>query len=141
MSKIRPDEYDAARRMADTVTGFVLAENALRDQGQHRPSPPYIAIDLADGSCPDNTLYDSREDATRHQKSNYRFYVKIGPGAMSEREALVVLMYARRAFAKGVVFTEEEPIVPQRLELATPFIPRTVRGLNPTTFRGGRHGR
>lgn len=138
-TKIRPDEWDAARRMADAVNGFVHAEEALRDRGEHRERPAYVAIDLADGSCPDNTLYDSRQEATRFQKSDYRFYVKIGPATMSEREALVVLMYARSAYKKGVVFTEEEPLVPQRLELLKPYIPRTLAGTGiiPDTFRPG----
>lgn len=138
MAAIRPDEWDAARRMAEAVNGFVLAENALRDQGQYRDAPPYIAIDLEDGRCADNTLYDSRAEATRRQKSAYRFYVKIGPATMSEREALVVLMYARMAYKKaGVVFTEEEPLVPQRLELMQPYMPRTMGVIIPDTFRGG----
>lgn len=139
-SAIRPDEWDAARRMAEAVNTFVLAENALRDQGQHRDQPPFIAIDLEDGRCPDNTLYDTRADATRHQSSTYRFYVKIGPQTMGDREALVVLMYARRAYKAGVVFTEEEPVLPQRLELLKPFTPRTLRGIVPPTFRGGPRG-
>lgn len=138
MNAIRPEEWDAARRMAEAVNGFVLAENALRDIGQERPSPPYIAIDLEDGRCADGTLYDSRADATRHQKSAYRFYVKIGPATMSDREALVVLMYARMAYKRaGVVFTEEEPVLPQRLELLQPYMPRTMGVIIPDTFRGG----
>lgn len=125
-AEVTQEEWDAARRMRDAVNLHVEAVRATREQ---RRTPPYIAIDLADGSCPDGTLYDSRPDAVRHQKSNYRFYVKIGPKGMGEREALVVLMYARRAFKAGVVFAESEPILPHRLELAGPFIPRTLRGL------------
>jgi hypothetical protein len=82
-------------------------------------------------------LYDSREEATRFQKSDYRFYVKIGPATMGPREALVVLMYARMAYKRGVAFTEEEPLVPQRLELLKPFTPRTLAGVIPPTFRPG----
>jgi hypothetical protein len=132
-SQVTPEEWDAARRMAEAVNLHVLACAADRDQ---RTVPPFIAIDLADGRCPDGTLYDSRADAVRHQKSDYRFYVKIGPATMSDREALVCLMYARRAYATGHVFAEEEVVMPQRLELAAPFIPRTLRGLRGRQHRG-----
>lgn len=133
-SQIRAEEWDAARRMRDAVNSFVDQVRADRHQ---RSKPPYIAIDLADGRCPDGTLYDSRPEAVKGQKGNkHRFYVRIGPGPISEREALVCLMYARRAFKAGYVFAEEEPIVPQRLELAAPYIPRTLRGLGGVIQRG-----
>ncbi|MGW7281675.1 hypothetical protein ACWGIV_25930 [Streptomyces sp. NPDC054844] len=132
-SQVTPEEWDSARRMSEAVTLHVLACRAQRDQ---RTVPPFIAIDLADGSCPDGVLYDSRRDAVRHQKSDYRFFVKIGPAPMGEREALVCLMYARRAHAAGHIFAEEEPIVPQRLELAAPFIPRALRGLKGVMRHG-----
>lgn len=72
----------------------------------------------------------------RHQKSDYRFYVKVAPRDMPEREALVCLMYARRAYKTGHVFAEEEVVMPQRLELAQPFIPRTLRGVGGIYRRG-----
>lgn len=128
--EITQEEWDAARRMRDAVNLHVMADQADRE---HRTTPGFCAINLEDGRDPTGTLYNSRAEATRAQSSPYRFYVKIGPAPMSEREALVCLMYARRAYKAGHVFTEEEPIVPQRLELAAPFIPRTLRGLN---FRG-----
>ena len=116
--------------MRDAVNRFV---DDVRKDRDGRTTPPFIAIDLADGRCPDNTLYDSRPDAVAGQKGNkYRFFVKIGPEHMGEREALVCLMYARRAFKAGHVFAEEEPITPQRLELMAPFIPRTLRGIERT---------
>lgn len=126
MTAITDEEWSAAQRLADAVNLHVMADRAQRDQ---RTTPPYIAIDLKDGRCPDGTLYPSRAEATRHQKSPERFYVKIGPATMSPREALILLMYARRAFKAGVVFSEEEPVAPQRLELAAPFIPRTLSGM------------
>ena len=132
-SQVTAEEWDAARRMAEAVNLHVLAERAQRDQ---RSTPPFIAIDLEDGRCPDGTLYDSRADAVRHQRSPARFYVKIGPATMTDREALVCLMYARRAYKAGHVFAEEEPIMPHRLELAAPFIPRTLRGLKGVMRRG-----
>lgn len=118
-------EWDAAQRMADAVNLHVLADRAQREQ---RSTAPYVAIDLEDGSS-DGVLYDSRAQATRAQRSDYRFYVKVGPATMSAKEAVVLLLYARRAHRAGVVFSEEEPIMPQRLELARPFIPRALRGV------------
>lgn len=133
-AEITAEEWDAARRMRDAVNLHVDVARATREA---RSEPPFIAIDLADGRCPDGTLYDSRPDAVAGQKGNkYRFYVKIGPTGMSEREAVVCLMYARRAFKAGYVFAEEEPIVPQLLELAQPFIPRTLRGIGGVMGRG-----
>lgn len=131
--EITPEEWDAARRMAEAVNLHVMASREHRHQ---RSTPPFIAIDLADGRCPDGTLYDTRRDAVRHQTSDYRFFVKIGPATMSDREALIVLMYARRAHKAGYIFAEEEPVMAHRLELVRPFVPRTVRGLSR-----GRRGR
>lgn len=130
-TQVTREEWDAARRMADAVNLHVDAERAQRTEG--RTTPGFVAVDLEDGRSPDGRLYESRAEATRHQSAPGRFYVKVGPERMGEREALVVLMYARRAYRAGHVFTEEEPLVPQRLEIARPFIPRTLRGLN---FRG-----
>lgn len=125
LGEITQEEWDAARRMRDAVNLHVAAARASRED---RVRPPYVAIDLADGTS-DGVLYDSRPDAVRHQKSDYRFYVKVGAVEMAEREALVVLMYARRAYKAGYVFAEEEPLLGHRLELAAPFIPRTFRAL------------
>jgi hypothetical protein len=133
-STITQEEHDAARRMAEAVNLHVAAAKEMRAQ---EGKVGFVAIDLADGRCPDGTLYPSRLDAVKGQKGNkYRFYVKVGLKEMPEREALVCLMYARRAYAAGHVFAEEEPVVPQRLEVAAPFIPRTLRGLGGSFRRG-----
>jgi hypothetical protein len=131
--EIRQEEWDAARRMAEAVNLHIAAGREMRQENR----AGFVAIDLADGRSPDGTLYPSRLDAVKGQKGNkYRFFVKIGPKDMSEREALVCLMYARRAFAAGHVFAEEEPLMPQRLEIAQPFIPRALRGLGGSFRRG-----
>lgn len=131
---ITPEEWDAARRMRDAVNHFAEEARATRAQ---RTRPPFIAIDLADGRCPDGTLYDSRPEAVAGQKGNkHRFFVAVPPDGMGVKAALVCLMYARRAFKAGYVFAEEEPVLPQRLEIAQLYVPRTVRGM-----RGGRRYR
>jgi hypothetical protein len=132
MSQITQAEWDAARRMAEAHNLHVAAALATRE---HRTTAPFIAIDLEDGRS-DGVLYDSRADAVRHQKSDNRFYVKVAPVPMPDREALVCLMYARRAYKTGHVFAEEEVVMPQRLELAQPFIPRTLRGVGGIYRRG-----
>jgi hypothetical protein len=132
--EITTEEWDAARRMRDAVNRF--AEEARTTRAQ-RTRPPFIAIDLADGRCPDGTLYDSRPEAVAGQKGNkYRFFVAVPPDGMGVKAALVCLMYARRAFKAGYVFAEEEPVMPQRLEVAQLYVPRTVRGM-----RGGKEYR
>lgn len=125
---ITQEEWDAAQRMADAVNLHVLAGREAREAGY----APYVAVQLADGRS-DGQLYPSRKEATRAQSSPDRFYVKVGVETMSAREAVTLLLYARRAFAAGIVFTEEETVMPQRLELAAPFIPRGLRGVG---FRG-----
>lgn len=128
-----PEEWDAARRMADAVNLHIAAHNA--ELGNGRDKPGYIAIRLEDGRSPDGVLYDSRRDAARHHPPypDAHCYVKIGRTTMGVREAMVVLQIHRQAFRRGVVFSEEEVVIPQRLEVIKPFIPRTLRGIN---YRG-----
>ncbi|WP_371591272.1 hypothetical protein [Streptomyces sp. NBC_00470] len=127
-NEISGEEWDAAQRLADAVNLHVAAGCALREAGK----VGFVAIDLADGSS-DGVLYESREDATRAQRSDYRFYVKVGANTMASREAALLLLYSRRAHKAGVVFTHEQPLMPHRLELAEAFIPRALRG---AAYRG-----
>lgn len=133
LDECTPKEWDAARRMADAVNLHIAAHNA--ELGNGRDKPGYVAIRLEDGRSPDGILYDSRRDAARHHPPypHGMCYVKVGRTDMSVREAMVVLQIHRQAFRRGVVFSEEEVVVPHRLELAKPFIPRTLRGVN---YRG-----
>jgi hypothetical protein len=105
--------WDAARRMMDAHNLHMLAMVA-----ENRDRPGYVAIRLEDGRSPDGVLYDTRKDAARHQSDPKNFYVKVGKMSMSSREAVAVLKFARQALAAGVVFAEEEPILPQLSELA-----------------------
>lgn len=129
-SECTPEEWDAAKRLSDAVNLHVLAHRA--ELGHGRDTPGYIAVRLADGRSPDGKLYDTRRDAARHWPPypNGMTYIKVGRDDISVREALIVLMYHRMAYSRGVVFSEEEVIIPNRLELARPFIPRTLRGVN-----------
>lgn len=129
MRDVTEEETSSASRLAEAVNLHVMA---LQAEGSGRERPGFIAIRLEDGRPADesNPLYDSRADATRHNKfSTNVFYVKIGRDTMPINEALIVLQMHRMARKNGVVFTEEEIIVPQLTELMTPFIPRTLRNL------------
>lgn len=121
---------DAANRMRDAVNLHVVA---TVDQGGDRRLG-FLAIRLSDGrphGPAEGTLYETRRDAARHTQNLDRgwFYVKVGAETMSEREAIIVLQMARQAFKNGVVFSEEEPVVPMMTELALPFIPNTLHRL------------
>jgi hypothetical protein len=121
---------DAADRMKDAVNLHVTVSAVLGGERQ----AGYVAIRLDTGSAHDGgTLYDTRRDAVRHTQNETCgfFYVKVGAESMSQREAILILQMARRAFANGVVFAEEEPVVPMLTELALPFIPNTIHRLNP----------
>lgn len=130
MREVTQEETDSAKRLAEAVN---LHVSALMAEGTGRERPGFIAVRLEDGKPADeaNPLYDSRADATRHHIHNTNvFYVKIGRDTMPISEALIVLQMNRMARKRGVIFTEEEVIVPQLPELMQPFIPRTLRGLN-----------
>lgn len=124
---ITQEERDAASRMKEAVN---LHVSALSAEGGTRERPAYVAIRLADGRSPDGVLYDSRRDAAHHNRFNDNIcFIKVGREVMGDRESLIVLQMMRRARKNGVIFSEEEVIVPQLSELMNSFIPRTLRGL------------
>lgn len=135
-----PEEWDAARRCADAVNVHVAVYKEHLAQGRERPG--FVAIYLDDGRPASNDLYDTRRDATRHCPPFPRgvMYVKIRPTLMTPRMALAILHQHRHAFRKGVVFTEEELVVPHRLEDLYGQIPGNFLHI-PRTFLGGTHGR
>lgn len=81
---------DAARRLADTYN-LHKACGAVRG---------WIAVALADGSS-DGDLYDSRQDAVRHQHhgEHWHAYIRIQPGGspMTVCEAEAVMRFQRQA--------------------------------------------
>jgi hypothetical protein len=122
------EEWSAARRVADAVNEQLVRHGA---EAHGR----FIAVKLSDGRT-DGVLYDTRADATRHQSDPYCFYVKVHVGGMQPREAWTVLVYARQAKEAGIVFTEEEVILPQRLELGAGWTKRVL----DAAFPGVEHG-
>lgn len=120
------EEWDAAQRLADAVNLHVMVQNEEIGNGRSRSG--YVAVQLSDGRSPDGILYDRRQDAVRHQIPRTCLYVKVGRQTMTPREAWVHLNFQRAQHKLGVDLDGEETILPQRLELATPYIPRTIRG-------------
>lgn len=118
-------EWDAAQRCADEVNAHTAVYRAHLREGRDRPG--FVAIRLSDGRSPDHTLYDTRRDATRHQPPfpDGMMYVKVMPHDMTPRMALAILRIHRSAFEKGVVFTEEEIVLPHRIEDVRRMIPGT----------------
>jgi hypothetical protein len=94
-------EYpDAAKRMANSVTMFAF----LGEAGK------WAAYALADGSSPDNTAYDTREECVRFQKwdrDNF-VYVMITPDGMEPRAAMAFLRYARQLHDAGFRLPDPE---------------------------------
>jgi hypothetical protein len=122
-----PEDHDAAKRLADAVNLHVSVQRAeLRDR------PGYVAIRLSDGRSPDGVLYDTRRDAARHHLHDLNvFYVRVGRDSMGESEALIVLKFNRQARSNGVIFSEEEVVTPNRVELIpAAFIRRRLTGRN-----------
>jgi hypothetical protein len=118
------EEWDAAARLRDSVNIHVTAQ-------KEAATGKYVAVRLSDGSS-DGSLYDTRRDATRHQINDpWCFYVRIAHGGIGLKEAWVVLCYARQAKKAGIVFSEEEAIVPQRLELGGSWLARQRAALSP----------
>lgn len=86
---------DAAKRVADEFN-------------MHRVADPYgnigfwIACALADGTS-DHTLYETKQDAIRHQHHNENFYtfIQIVPSTFTECESEVMLKVARMMYNAG----------------------------------------
>lgn len=134
LSFLTDEEWDATQRLMDAVNAHLTI---VQETWSDRPSPPFIGISLATGACIDNTLYDTRKDCVRHlvSKDPFVFPLKLSPGGIGPKEAWTVLSFARAAKARGVAFHHEDPVVPQRLELMSPFVPR-ARLLLPGRVNG-----
>lgn len=102
-------EDDTARRCSDTVTLHVLAGSVGL----------WCAIRLGDGGS-DGVVYDTREDAIRHQlRPQYCTFILIPPDGMSPQEAKAVLGYWRALVDGGI--RDDDPAMPM------PLMPLTAR--------------
>lgn len=83
---------DAAKRCSEIITLAAIAGDAGK----------FMAIRLADGSS-DRAVYDTREDAIRHQlHPEHCTYILVPPGGMPEWDAEAVLDYWRKLHDRGV---------------------------------------
>lgn len=94
-SKALPHE-DAAKRISDI---YNLHRLGMGDASIGR----WFAARLNDGTS-DDTLYDSKRDAVRHQHHDEQFFtfIKIGPYAMTPCDAAVMLKTNRTLHDKGI---------------------------------------
>lgn len=125
------EEKDSAQRLCDAVNVHIQAQG-------NECFGKYVAVRLEDGRSVDGALYDTRADAVRHTIHDpWCFYVKVNPGGIQPREAWVVLGYARQAKKAGVVFQNEEPIVPMMLEHGGSWLARQAASMPGGTFSRG----
>jgi hypothetical protein len=94
------DYPDAAKRMADAVNMHLFLGEVDK----------WLAFSLADGRSPDNTAYDTREEAVRYQKwdrDNF-VYIHITPDGMHPKAAMAFLTYVRQLHDRGFRLPDPE---------------------------------
>jgi hypothetical protein len=98
---------DASKRVAD---GYNLHRIASGDASVGR----WLAFRLSDGRG-DDTLYDSKADAERHQHHNEArcLYVRIGPRSMSVCSAATLLRSARMLYDLNNPQTGDREVIPR----------------------------
>jgi hypothetical protein len=101
----RREHGDAAKRIADT---YMLHRTAGAGLGLDSVGKVF-AVALADGTT-DGVLYDTIQDAIRHQKHNARWYayLRVGRQGMGECEAASILQIHRDADEAGLKFTDRD---------------------------------
>lgn len=102
--EIDPDIIDAGKRASDIVNTFRI------HNGWDELKTKWLAISLADGSN-DGTLYDTRRDAVRHQRDEFRCaYVAFRnlPQGSRPREMAIYLQFHRDAYKNGMRLTDPE---------------------------------
>lgn len=94
------DHTDAARRVSDTYALHKVADWP-GNLGK------WFAVALADGRS-DNTLYDSKQDAIRHQhhQENYYAYIQVTPATMTPCSGEVFLRLTRKLYDAGLRMTD-----------------------------------
>jgi hypothetical protein len=87
---------DAGKRVSDTY-------NLHKAADQYGAIGKWFAVALHDGTT-DNTLYDSKAEAVRHQHHNemYYAYVQVGPWSMPPKDADTFLALHRKMYDKNI---------------------------------------
>lgn len=97
---------DAAKRASETITMHAIAGGRGK----------FVAIRLADGGS-DNVLYDTRDDAIKHQLfEEYCCYVFVPPCGMTVKEAEAYLQLNRDLYDAGWHMCDPALINPVRIE-------------------------
>lgn len=98
-------DLDAAQRMSDQISLHLVAQHDSWDA-----VGKWVAIRLSDGGS-DGSLYDTRDDAIRHQLHEFQCcYVKIPPQGMPAKDALRYLQINRKLYDNGFRMTDPEGI-------------------------------
>lgn len=98
------EELNAAKRLSGIINSLVIIHPI--DTLIHS----WIAVRLADGST-DGTLYDTRQDAVRHQPHEQQCaYLNLAPimGGMEVSAAYAILKFHRDAYDAGMTFIDPE---------------------------------
>lgn len=119
---------DAAKRVYDEYALHQIAGELGSNVGR------WFAVAIADGTS-DHTLYDSRNDAIRHQHHNEEFYafVQIVPSQMSVCDAEMFLSGWRKSYeARKRLMPSGKEIIPRlAVEDQRAQIAGLWRNLNP----------
>lgn len=98
------EELNSAKRLSGIINSLVICHPI--DTLVHS----WIAVRLADGSY-DGTLYDTRQDAVRHQPHEQQCaYLNLAPvmGGMEVQAAFAILKFHRDAYRAGMTFIDPE---------------------------------
>lgn len=112
---------DEARRCSDIVQLHLVAEGT-------GAMGKWVAIRMSDGGS-DNTLYDTKQQAIRHQLHEQQCcYLVIPPSGMNPRQAENFLKFNRAMYANGMRMIDPDSDASVHI---------------PTTYAGGKdlHGR
>lgn len=103
--ELTPEVIDAGKRASDAINLHLLFGN------RSDLMTKWMAITLADGSC-DNELYDSYQDAVKHQvhetKCWYVCFRGLSPGGFSPKDCAIMIMFYRKAYDKGLRFIDPD---------------------------------
>lgn len=114
------ETFDVGKRAADWYNLHVAALHAQRKSMADPWPRRYIAIRLSDGGS-DGEIYDTREDAIRHQvHEQFCAYFYLVPDGITSEDALRFIMLNRELYQRGYRLADPdmpgEPIYPNRIE-------------------------
>lgn len=128
---------DAAKRAYDGVRTLAT----FNDYDTRVKQSPYVAIRLSDGSV-DSTLYDTKQDAVRHQLHEtlyaYFSFRNAPAGFATYKDAAIYLAWNRATYDAGMRMVDPDHHAGGR-DVAMPTVREHLHN-QLTRFIGGRHG-